>query len=83
MRLECGGGLARLAEAVGHGWGVRTSQEGLCFGVEAEPRCGAAHTKVLSELWGQRRGQGRGFPVAPRRLLWKAGEDLPGAPWNE
>lgn len=52
MRLECGGGLAHLGEAVGRGWGVRTSQEGLCFGVEAEPCCGAAHTKVLSELTG-------------------------------
>lgn len=52
MRPACGGGPARLAEAVGRGWGVGTSREGLCFGVEAGPRAVELHTEVLAELTG-------------------------------
>lgn len=45
MRLEHGGGLVCQAGAAGRGWRVRTSQEGLCFGVEAEPHAVEQHTQ--------------------------------------
>lgn len=59
--------------------GVRTGREGLCFGVEAEPRAVEQPTKVLSERAGDRE---EASPLSLSRRLWGAGKGSLGAPWS-